>query len=365
MQRRQFLTRSSAILAAAHGWGTSVPATASIIPVVGDGKWIWAEPPENQTGYLEPRSFELSVEIALEGQGAARQLAASTPVPVSHPEQTIDQVRVESDGCQAQLHAVAETAAQLRLFAAGVSRGEVIQAVANFRLTICKDYRKLSAERFPREQPPIPRDVRNAYLADSPGIETRIRSVRIQAQQLAKQASHPWSLAESIHRWVWENIEPRVGDYTSVAKAMESRVGDCEERAAVFIALCRANGIPARLVWVPNHNWAEFYLQDAQQQGYWIPAHTAAYPWFGWTGAHELVLQKGDRLRVPEKKRAQRLLADWFQWQGARPRARFTALLRPSAGEGSDPGPGAREKLVDGKWKLAGDHQLNRYLRNT
>jgi hypothetical protein len=300
----------------------------------------------------------------LEGQGAAHQLAASTPVPVSHPEQTIDQVNIKADGCQAHLHAVADTAAQLRLAAPGVSRGQVVRAVATFRLTICKDYRKLSADRFPGEQTLIPRDVRNAYLADSPGIETRIRPVRIQAQQLAEQASHPWGLAQCIHRWVWENIEPRVGDYTSVAKALEKRVGDCEERAAVFIALCRANGIPARLVWVPNHNWAEFYLQDSQQKGYWIPAHTAAYPWFGWTGAHELVLQKGDRLRVPEKKRAQRLLADWFQWQGSRPRARFTATLRPLAGEGRDPGPGAREKQVDGKWKLAGKHQLNRYLRD-
>ena len=71
--------------------------------------------------------------------------------------------------------------------------------------------------------------------------------------------------------------------------------------SAVFVALCRAAGIPARLVWIPNHNWAEFYLTDKDGKGHWIPAHTACYFWFGWTGVHELVLQKGDRIRLPER----------------------------------------------------------------
>ena len=44
----------------------------------------------------------------------------------------------------------------------------------------------------------------------------------------------------------------------------------CEERAAVFIAFCRAVGIPARLVWVPSHNWAEFFLVDNDGKGQWI-----------------------------------------------------------------------------------------------
>ena len=112
--------------------------------------------------------------------------------------------------------------------------------------------------------------------------------------------------------------------------------------SAIFVALCRAAGIPARLVWVPNHNWAEFYLTDKDGQGHWIPAHTACYFWFGWTGVHELVLQKGDRIHVPERGKYFRLQEDWMQWGGRRPRARFTGKLLPQPSKTSaDAGPGA------------------------
>src|SRR5205814_6505632 len=145
--------------------------------------------------------------------------------------------------------------------------------------------------------------------------------------------------------WIPRNIRPQIGSYTSVTAAVDNRRGDCEEMSAVFVALCRSVGIPARLVWVPNHNWAEFYLTDHQGEGHWIPAHTACYSWFGWTGVHELVLQKGDRLYVPEQHKQLRLLEDWLQGAGRKPRARYTAELTPQPpAEGADPGPGARRK---------------------
>ena len=115
--------------------------------------------------------------------------------------------------------------------------------------------------------------------------------------------------------------------------------------SAVFVALCRAAGIPARLVWVPNHNLAEFYLADKEGTGHWIPAHTACYFWFGWTVPYELVLQKGDRIPdVPDRNRSFRLLEDWMRWGGRHPRVRFTGKLLPQpTPTASDAGPGAGE----------------------
>jgi hypothetical protein len=133
----------------------------------------------------------------------------------------------------------------------------------------------------------------------------------------------------------------------------------------VFVALCRASGIPARLVWVPNHNWAEFYLVDHAGEGHWIPSHTSAYSWFGWTGAHEMVLQKGDNVAVPEKSKAQRLLADWLQWSGSQPKVHFLASIKPVAASlADDAGPGARSKDAKGEWVLDGTHALDAYLRD-
>ena len=236
--------------------------------------------------------------------------------------------------------------------------------MAEYRLLLHKDFRGFSREQFPAVQK-FTKDFRKQYMYDSPGIQTRFKSVRQPAQQIMSQASHPWDRAKSIYQWVWDNIEPRPGHYTSVVEALRNKSGDCEERAATFVAFCRISGIPARLVWVPNHNWAEFYLNDHEGKGHWIPAHTSAYSWFGWTGAHELVLQKGDRIEVPEKGRPQRLLADWMQWKGSRPQVRYLAQLTPIASEtGRDPGPGARRKDKKGEWVRIGNHPLDRYMRD-
>jgi hypothetical protein len=390
MKRRQFLAVGAAGLAAASvpAWqGTTVtdqehyfsPPAFAVVPVVGDGKWIWTEPPK-ETGYLEPRSHELSIGVELQGEGDATRVRASTPVPIEWPEQTIDDVRIETDGCEARLQQVGEGAAQLLLAAPGIRRGQTIRAVAHYKLTLKKQYLGFEADRFPAEQPELPSAIRKQYLQDSPGIQTSSAEVRKLHRELTQfpiasegngtrsvpAASHPWDLVQSFQVWVGKNMTPKRGRYTGVVNALKSKVGDCEEMAGIMVALCRASGIPARLVWIPNHNWAEFYLTDSEGTGHWIPAHTSCYSWFGWTGVHELVIQKGDRVTPAHEKRPQRLLEDWLQWSGKQPKARFVAELTPGPPsiEQSDPGPGARSKDVSGEWKLAGNHPMDRYMRN-
>jgi hypothetical protein len=376
MDRRQFLAGSAlaaaAGLAAARSWRASVetwsqvPATHSVIPVVADGKWIWTDPPK-ETGYLEPRSFELSIGVELQGEGNATQIRASTPVPTQHPEQPIEDVKVEADGCQARLQTLGEGAAQLVVAAPAIRQGQTIRALARYRLTLKKQHQGYTRERFPSQQPEPPDAICKLYLNDSPGIQTSSTEVRRLAAEITGQEQwHPWDAAEAFYRWGREHIEPKRGPFIGVVNALRRRWGDCEELAGIFVALCRHAGIPARLVWVPNHNWAEFYLTDYEGQGHWIPAHTSCYQWFGWTGVHELVIQKGDRLSVPHEKRLQRLIPDWAQWSGKKPRMRYFADLAPLAAEtvGDDAGPGARSKHESGEWKLAGEHPMQRYMRN-
>ncbi len=146
--------------------------------------------------------------------------------------------------------------------------------------------------------------------------------------------------------------------------AIQKRVGDCEEMSALFVAFSRASGIPARLVWVPNHNWAEFYLSDKEDNGYWIPVHPACYNWFGWTGVHELVIQKGDRIELPEQSRSHRLIPDWVRTDG-RVETRYFANLKPlPTTENGDAGPGTRSKdSRTGEWRVTGKHEFDPYGR--
>jgi len=355
---------------AANEWSME-PPTRSVIPVVGDGKWIWNKPPEDATGYLEPRRFRLRVGIDLTGRGGVEGITATTPVPIAAPEQEIISERVRTESAEGVTEAIAPNARQLRMFVPQLAKGEMASAIAEFELKIQKQYFAYERDKFPAVQT-VPADLRTQFLGDSPGIQTRSAGVQALLKELVGQGSatekHPWAQAELFAAWIRKHIKPKVGLYTSVDKALENRTGDCEEMAGVFTALCRAAGIPARLVWIPNHVWSEFYLTDAEGTGHWIPVHTACYHWFGWTGAHELVLQKGDRLRVPGKGTLVRLQQDRMQWIGTRPEAKFWAELTPIATDETDAaleaaGPGARRKEPTGEWVPIGKHSYDKYLR--
>lgn len=343
---------------------SSVPPAASVVPVVGDGQWIWNKPPEGQTGYLEPRSYKLDVGIELNSShGNAWQVTATTPVPISCPEQKIEEEQIETIGCQAQVQQLTPESRQLCLVAPQIPQGQKVSAVAHYKLTLYKQFQNYRREQFPQEQS-IPNDIRRTYLGESPGIQTRSKEVKQLLGELNKGSPHPWDLAQSTAAWIRRSIRPQICSYTGVVTALETRRGDCEEMAAIFVAVCRAANIPARLVWIPNHNWSEFYLTDKDGKGHWLPVHTACYFWFGWTGAHELVLQKGDRIRVPDRHKTMRLLDDWLQYGGRKPDSRYIGDLTPEPpSSGGDAGPGARKKIAGGEWKLTGAHALDRYAR--
>lgn len=374
MLRRTFLAAGAAAfgetavqLHRGRGSGNLLPGPPpawAVVPVVGDGRWINVEPPADGSGYFDERPFTLAVGIEIRGRGNAANMRAATPVPVSHPEQKIEDIRIETQGCEARIHAVGPGVAQLVVSAAVIGAGMVLRATAHYRLSVAKQYFGHDSGRFPRLQAKPAPEIRNAYLLDSPGIETGSAQVRrLLAAIRGPGDEHPWDLARRCWTWVRENIRPRIGPYTSVTRAIDDRIGDCEEMAGVFVALCRRAGIPARLVWVPNHAWAEFHLTDEYGAGHWIPVHTACYPWFGWTGVHELVIQKGDRVIPVQARSPQRLLEDWGQATGVRPEFRWTAELTPlPTRDGEDPGPGGRVKREAGEWKLAG-HPLDSLLR--
>ncbi len=85
--------------------------------------------------------------------------------------------------------------------------------------------------------------------------------------------------AESLFRWVTKNVQ--YSGYLKNAKgalyALKNKKGDCTEFMYLFVALCRANSIPAQCIsgYICNknavlkptsyHNWAEFYQDKTWQ----------------------------------------------------------------------------------------------------
>ncbi len=83
----------------------------------------------------------------------------------------------------------------------------------------------------------------------------------------------PGELPRRVYQWVAEHVrkERDVRSNLGAVYALQTGRGDCTESAVLFVALCRASGVPARVcsgflvhdsaVLSPSrhHNWAEFH----------------------------------------------------------------------------------------------------------
>lgn len=104
--------------------------------------------------------------------------------------------------------------------------------------------------------------------SDSPKLKEIARSLR---------AESAMQTAQRTFVWVRQSLAPTsfTAEDRGALRALEDRAGDCTEHAYLFVALLRANGVPARTVGgylAPEsgllrphdyHNWAEFYAHGA------------------------------------------------------------------------------------------------------
>lgn len=111
-----------------------------------------------------------------------------------------------------------------------------------------------------------------------------------------------WQRVEAIYDYVQETVKYLEGPDKSAVKALRDRQGDCQAISALFVAMCRTGKIPARIVWVHEHSYPEFYLEDATGQGHWFPCESSGMRAFGEMPLTRTILQKGDSFRVPERR---------------------------------------------------------------
>ncbi len=130
----------------------------------------------------------------------------------------------------------------------------------------------ITSDLFLSETPnPLPENDVTPYLPPEQYCESDDPDIVQLAQHL--NTATPAATVENIFRWVASNItytgylkNPRGARY-----ALKYKQGDCTEFMYLFMALCRAAGIPARGVGgyvvrknalldpAEYHNWAEFY----------------------------------------------------------------------------------------------------------
>jgi len=113
------------------------------------------------------------------------------------------------------------------------------------------------------------------YIRSERFIESEHPDIAGLAKKL--KAKNPMETAKNIYDWVSMNIEyaGHIKNNRGALYALKKRRGDCTEFMSLFIALCRANNIPARGIGGYTcrkncvldsgefHNWAEFFINGS------------------------------------------------------------------------------------------------------
>jgi transglutaminase-like putative cysteine protease len=275
--------------------------------------------------------WQVGVKITTVG-GPCTGLRGTIPVPTDWPEQ---QVRVVEEEVSPLVGRVTYRdlggVRQMEFTVPQLPPGEVATALVTFEITRSSTLPPQDTSQYEISKNP-PLAVR-PDLGASPSIECRHPAIRAKAKELVASKETAWEQVEAICDWVRDNTKSQEGKLKGAAAALRDGAGNRDDLTCLFIALCRAHGVPARTVFVADNCYAEFYLQDQAGKGCWFPCQVAGTREFGSVSDRRPILQKGDRIKVPEYKDPQRFVNEFLTGKGGRggqPQVEFIRKLLPA-----------------------------------
>jgi hypothetical protein len=264
--------------------------------------------------YDQPQVQKWRIGLILNTPVALANVFATFPIPRDWPEQTVtlSSQTIDNAVSKWELREVAEGAKQVALSMDQVAARSEVELTLDFAIerrrilppTVTDDL--VLPKRNDRDLRP--------YMGNSPQIDASSPRIKNVSRELAAHESDtPWQRVERIYDWVRENIKYVEGDLKNASAAIKDGQGDCEEMTSLVVALCRNAQVPARMVWVHEHCYPEFYLEDGEGNGFWFPCQAAGTRQFGQMQEYRPILQKGDRFKVQETKTPVRYVAEYFR----------------------------------------------------
>ena len=139
--------------------------------------------------------------------------------------------------------------------------------------------------RDPRTLTPGPADPDVArYLKPEPLIESDDPAIHAEARAAVLNVTDPRTVAERLTRRVNAMLDKKpTVSLPSAREVLRTKVGDCNEHTALYVAMARSIGLPARvavgLVYAYGafyyHAWPEVYIADGgvgtAARGLWLP----------------------------------------------------------------------------------------------
>ena len=118
------------------------------------------------------------------------------------------------------------------------------------------------------------------YLRAEAFIESDDAEIRMAAEEAVRGVVGIRARAEALTRFVNSIVQKKpTVSLPSAREVLRTRIGDCNEHTALYVAMSRAIGIPARiavgLAFVRGafyyHAWPEVYVDEGAERGLWLP----------------------------------------------------------------------------------------------
>lgn len=228
------------------------------------------------------RSGVVTLEVDLTSQDPAKEAKLWIPYPVSDRHQTVSDIKVAGDFAGSGVY-TDKTFGTPALFASWPAGAKSRKLTFSFAV----ERQEIRQTNLPTDEPKWNRADYAEYLTPTSmgPIDGEVKKL---ASQITKGKTTVLAKAKAVYDWCCENMyrDPNTvgcgkGD---VCALLQKPGGKCTDISSVFIALCRASGVPAREVFSVRlgkkpeeditgyqHCWAEFFVP-----GYgWVTADPA------------------------------------------------------------------------------------------
>jgi transglutaminase-like putative cysteine protease len=118
------------------------------------------------------------------------------------------------------------------------------------------------------------------FLRPEPLIESDDPHIHAEALAAVAGADGPRARAEQLTRRVNGMLDKKpTVSLPSAREVLRTKVGDCNEHTALYVAMARSIGIPARIAVglaysrgaFYYHAWPEVYIEESRDRGTWLP----------------------------------------------------------------------------------------------
>lgn len=232
--------------------------------------------------WAKNRAGLVTMEFDLSAQPVGETVQLWIPYPVSNQDQLVSNIRLDGDYAATGIYTVPVNGTPL-LYA------EWPQGSKSRKLTLTFEVMRDELRRgdFPTREPTWNQADYAEYLAPT-SIGPTDGAVKELSSKIVAGKTTVLERAEAIYNWTVENMyrdpETRGCGKGDVCYLLLRPGGKCTDISSVFVALCRAAGVPAREVFglrlgkkaeqditTWQHCWSEFFLP-----GYgWVPADPA------------------------------------------------------------------------------------------